>query len=196
LWSDPPPLELKESTDGNDDDEGDDPDHLSSNAHAIDSSLQSRQASSKHHKSSTEDILHFHSTCLPSKLILVRHGQSEANVDESLYATKADNAMVLTRLGWDMAKAAGRALREQLPEGETVHFIVSPYARTVETFHGMASAWADPEDLRDVEGVSRCRRMEMWYARLMEMGLTWHEDPRIREQDCECDRGGASSFVP
>ena len=22
------------------------------------------------------------------------------------------------------------------------------------------------------------------------MGLTWHEDPRIREQDCESDRGG------
>ena len=31
--------------------------------------------------------------CLPSKLILVRHGQSEGNVDERLYTTKPDNAM-------------------------------------------------------------------------------------------------------
>lgn len=167
-------MELNESTD---DDDG----HLASNTYAIDASLQSRKAAYKR-KASTDDILRFNSTCLPSKLIMVRHGQSEANVDESLYATKADNAMRLTRLGWDMAKAAGKALREQLPEGETVHFIVSPYARTVETFHGMASAWADPEDLKDVKG-GRCRRMEMWYTRLMEMGLTWHEDPRIREQD-------------
>ena len=170
---------------------------------------------------------------------------------------------------------AGKALRgsddeEQedglLPPGESVHFIVSPYARTVETFHGIASAWIDPEeiDLEEEEeelellaksddcndgmtntnntiddndnkkcsstmkriksnniindyngsyhntnnGISfsnadhhssstinihtnvnynkrRCKRMKLWYAKLMKMGLTWHEDPRIREQDCK-----------
>lgn len=78
---------------------------------------------------------------------------------------------------------AGKALREQLPQGETVHFIVSPYARTVETFHGIVSAWCDPEDFGHVE--NRSKRLKLWYTKLMEMGLTWHEDPRIREQDCE-----------
>lgn len=131
---------------------------------------------------STSNILHSHADCLPSRLIMIRHGQSEGNVDESLYATKPDNAMRLTELGWDMARAAGGALREQLPPGESVHFIVSPYARTVETFHGIASAWSDPEELAGVEE-NRGRRLKLWYTKLMEMGLTWHEDPRIREQD-------------
>lgn len=76
---------------------------------------------------------------------------------------------------------AGKALREQLPPGESVHFIVSPYARTVETFHGIVSAWSDPEDFAHVP--NRSKRLKLWYSKLMEMGLTWHEDPRIREQD-------------
>ena len=199
--------------------------------------------------------------CLPSKLILIRHGQSEGNVDESLYATKPDNAMGLTKLGWEMARMAGKALRGDaeneglLPPGESVHFIVSPYVRTVETFHGIASAWIDPEEMDLEEGekellavdsnglprnnttiasdenisssmkrsksnniindyngsyhntstcssdhhnsssfsnnshinynTHRCKRLKLWYKQLMKIGLTWHEDPRIREQDCK-----------
>ena len=55
--------------------------------------------------------------------------------------------MRLTELGWEMPRMASRALRERLPPGETVHFVVSPYVRTVETFHGIASTWSDPEEL-------------------------------------------------
>jgi len=118
---------------------------------------------------------------LPSKLILVRHGQSEGNVDEKLYTTKPDNAMRLTDLGWEMARAAGKALRDQIPKDETVHFIVSPYARTVETFHGLCSAWVDPNEFSHIS--DRCKRLRKWYSKRMAAGLTWHEDPRIREQD-------------
>ena len=49
--------------------------------------------------------------CLPTRLIMVRHGQSEGNVDQSAYATTPDNAMRLTELEWEMARMAGRALR-------------------------------------------------------------------------------------
>lgn len=112
---------------------------------------------------------------------MVRHGQSEGNVDEALYSKIPDNAMRLTKLGWEMARMTGRALKEQLPEGETIHFVVSPYARTVETFHGIASAWCDPQEFAHI--TKRNKRLKAWYSRLMEMGLTWHEDPRIREQD-------------
>jgi len=129
--------------------------------------------------------LHSNAECLPSKLILIRHGQSEGNVDEGLYSTKPDNAMRLTKLGWDMAKKAGEALREQLPEGESVHFIVSPYCRTVETFHGIISAWSDP-DVEFGHISNRSKRLKEWYTKLTNMGLTWHEDPRIR---------GKSAFV-
>ena len=167
LWSEPPPRKsTAESNDANMDCYTD---------HSLRSKKYSRQTSS--------DILHHKTDCLPSKLLMVRHGQSEGNIDESLYATKPDNAMRLTKLGWDMAKMAGKALKEELPPGETVHFIVSPYARTVETFHGIAAAWCDPQEFKHVP--ERSKRLKLWYTRLMEMGLTWHEDPRIREQDCE-----------
>ena len=130
---------------------------------------------------SIDMIRDFNSKIMPSKLIMVRHGQSEGNVDEALYSKIPDNAMRLTKLGWEMARMTGRALKEQLPEGETIHFVVSPYARTVETFHGIASAWCDPQEFAHI--TKRNKRLKAWYSRLMEMGLTWHEDPRIREQD-------------
>mmetsp|Transcript_31474 Transcript_31474/g.66206 ORF Transcript_31474/g.66206 Transcript_31474/m.66206 type:complete len:529 (-) Transcript_31474:113-1699(-) len=166
LWSEPPPLDCKETKDSTD------------TLPYADNSLQSKKYT---RQKSTEDTLHFNAGCLPNKLIMIRHGQSEGNVDETLYATKPDNAMRLTKLGWDMARMAGKALREQLPPDESVHFIVSPYARTVETFHGIASAWSDPEDFAHIP--NRSKRLKLWYTKLMEMGLTWHEDPRIREQD-------------
>eukprot|EP00956_Cyclotella_meneghiniana_P035683 scaffold117010_cov26-Cyclotella_meneghiniana.AAC.1 len=131
--------------------------------------------------SSMEIIRSHNANIMPNKLIMIRHGQSEGNVDETLYSTKPDNNMRLTKLGWDTAQMAGKALREELGQGESVHFIVSPYVRTVETFHGIVSAWVDPEEFSHLK--DKNERLKGWYTRLMEMGLSWHEDPRIREQD-------------
>lgn len=119
---------------------------------------------------------------MPNKVVLIRHGQSMGNINEDLYSTTPDNAMPLTKLGWEQARHAGQVLREQvLPPGESVHFIVSPYVRTVETFHGVVSAWCDPSSFSYIQ--DRDKRLKAWYQRLLELGLTWHEDPRIREQD-------------
>lgn len=134
----------------------------------------------------------YNASIMPNKLILIRHGQSLGNIDESLYATTPDNAMPLTELGWEQAREAGRQLKQTVLSmhgssrngkgGESsVHFILSPYVRTVETFHGIASAWCDPAVFEHI--VDRERRLKAWYGRLLEMGLTWNEDPRIREQD-------------
>jgi len=59
---------------------------------------------------------------------------------------------------------------------------VSPYVRTVETFHGLVSAWSDPQ-IEFGHIPNRDDRLRAWYARLNELGVTFHEDPRIREQD-------------
>lgn len=124
----------------------------------------------------------YNSQIMPNKVVLIRHGQSEGNVEESLYATTPDNAMKLTALGWDQAKMAGRELRDRvIAQNESIHFVVSPYVRTVETFHGILSAWCDPAEFKHIEG--REKRLKAWYGRLSEMGISWHEDPRIREQD-------------
>ena len=52
----------------------------------------------------------------------------------------------------------------------------------METFHGLAAAWCDP-DAEFGHITDEHKRKIMWYNRLAEMGITWHEDPRIREQD-------------
>ena len=126
----------------------------------------------------------YNARIMPEKLVLIRHGQSMGNINEVLYSTTPDNAMPLTDLGWEQARNAGKVLREKiLASGESVHFIVSPYVRTVETFHGLVSAWCDPtsEEFASIE--NHDEKVKAWYHRLMEMGLTWNEDPRLREQD-------------
>lgn len=125
---------------------------------------------------------HYNARIMPDKVVMIRHGQSEGNVNEALYSTTPDNAMRLTKLGWDQARLAGEVLKNQvLITGVPIHFIVSPYVRTVETFHGIVSAWCDPKEFDHIR--DREKRIKAWYGRLLELGLTWHEDPRIREQD-------------
>lgn len=126
----------------------------------------------------------YNASIMPNKLILIRHGQTLGNIDECLYATTPDNAMPLTELGWEQAREAGKQLKHIMSnssKGEGIHFILSPYVRTVETFHGIASAWCEPSEFSHIS--DREQRLKAWYGRLLELGITWHEDPRIREQD-------------
>jgi broad specificity phosphatase PhoE len=150
------------------------------------SGSSSERLSPTHSKAATHHVRNrtarskYNASIMPHQIIMVRHGQSIGNVDEKLYATTPDNAMPLTRLGWEQARHAGRKVWE-LTQGTSVHFIMSPYVRTVETFHGMASAWCDPSEFAHIADPDR--RLKAWYGRLLELGLTWNEDPRIREQD-------------
>jgi len=119
---------------------------------------------------------------MPRKLILVRHGQSEGNVSEQIYATKPDNSLNLTELGWEQARMAGKAIKDSIVgENESIHFVVSPYVRTVETFHGMLAAWVDPSEFQHIQ--DKRNRQMAWYKKCYDIGITWSEDPRIREQD-------------
>jgi len=126
----------------------------------------------------------YNSKIMPQTLTLIRHGQSEGNVNEALYATQPDSSLRLTKLGWDQARMAGKALREKIlrqSSDSSVHFIVSPYVRTMETFHGLASAWVDP--VKEFHQTDEKHRLNLWYGKLAAMGVTFNEDPRIREQD-------------
>lgn len=144
-------------------------------------------------------IAAYNSRIMPRRVVMIRHGESEGNVNETMYQTNPDNSLGLTKVGWEQARMAGKVLRHEiLARGQqrrtsgggsasaqtqqTVHFIVSPYVRTMETFHGLAAAWCDPEvEFGHVE--DEATKLEGWYAELARRGLTWHEDPRIREQD-------------
>jgi len=116
----------------------------------------------------------YNAKIMPNKVVMIRHGQSMGNIDETLYSTTPDNAMPLTKLGWEQARKAGKHLKDSvLAPLESVHFIVSPYARTVETFHGIVSAWCDPDAPEFASIPNREMRLQAWYGRLLEMGLTW-----------------------
>ncbi|XP_050377722.1 phosphoglycerate mutase-like protein AT74H isoform X1 [Argentina anserina] len=99
----------------------------------------------------------------PRRIILVRHGQSEGNVDEGVYTRVSDPKIGLTEKGVADAETCGRKIREMLEEDQVhnwkVYFYVSPYKRTVDTLKGLGKAF------------ERSRIAGM------------REEPRLREQD-------------
>lgn len=102
----------------------------------------------------------------PRRIVLVRHGQSEGNVDESAYTRVPDPQIGLTAKGWRDAEECGRRVRRLVSsddqaggEGWKVYFYVSPYRRTLETLRGLGRAF----EAHRIAGV--------------------REEPRLREQD-------------
>jgi len=76
----------------------------------------------------------------PKRLIFIRHGESEANVNRKITETVPDQLLHLTTKGREQALDAGVRLRALLGD-ETVKFTVSPYTRTRETTNGILHAW-------------------------------------------------------
>ncbi|KXS14080.1 phosphoglycerate mutase-like protein [Gonapodya prolifera JEL478] len=96
---------------------------------------------------------------MPRKIILVRHGESEGNVDWNVMAYKPDEKLELTPKGRQQALEAGKIIRAHVKEGDRVRFYVSPYLRTRQTFHSIATFF----------GGTEC--------------VSAFEEPRLREQD-------------
>ncbi len=94
----------------------------------------------------------------PKRIILIRHGQSEGNVNKAIYKEKPDYAVHLTETGRKQAHDAGKSLAK-LMEGETVKFYVSPFWRTRETYFEIVK-WFTPYSQNST-----------------------YEDPRLREQE-------------
>ncbi|MFJ9037678.1 histidine phosphatase family protein [Streptomyces sp. NPDC102406] len=91
----------------------------------------------------------------PRRIVLVRHGESEGNADDTVYEREPDHALALTETGRLQAEETGRELRELFGD-ERVSVYVSPYRRTHETFQAFG---LDPDLVRV------------------------REEPRLREQD-------------
>ncbi len=93
----------------------------------------------------------------PKRIILIRHGESEGNIDKAIYGDKPDYALLLTQKGKQQASAAGKTLKELVKE-EKLRFYVSPLFRTRQTFQQIIKSF--PESNSD-----------------------YHEEPRLREQE-------------
>lgn len=98
---------------------------------------------------------------MPQDLVLIRHGQSEANVrqkagkrgDESLFTddlvTVPDNSWRLTALGASQARAAGKHLQAKFPQGFD-RYITSPFMRTRETAMNLQLSTDEWEENRTI----------------------------------------------
>lgn len=93
----------------------------------------------------------------PHRIILIRHAESEGNIDKSIYNKKPDYTLELSENGKEQADKAGADLRSILKD-QTVFFYVSPMWRTRITFERIAKYF-------DKEKIS------------------YREEPRIREQE-------------
>ncbi|KAL6577501.1 hypothetical protein OROMI_009829 [Orobanche minor] len=83
---------------------------------------------------------------LPKRIILLRHGESEGNINGKAYTTTPDNKIPLTLQGIDQAERAGFCIRHVVSEGGAsfnwkVYFYVSPYLRTRTTLRGIGRAF-------------------------------------------------------
>ncbi|KAF4320027.1 hypothetical protein BBO99_00004212, partial [Phytophthora kernoviae] len=74
----------------------------------------------------------------PKRLILVRHGESEGNIDPLLYGRVPDNAMHLTELGYEQAVAAGVSLKK-IVGNETMAW----------GFEGKSIPWSEEPRIRE-----------------------------------------------
>lgn len=96
---------------------------------------------------------------LPKRLILIRHGESEANVDRSQYARIPDWRITLTRRGKEQARDCGRRLR-RLVKNEPLFIYYSPYKRTRQTLEEVR--WSlNPLQIMGEREDERLREQEM-----------------------------------
>ena len=70
---------------------------------------------------------------LPKRIILLRHGESLGNIDETAYASIPDWKIPLTRRGERQAQRVAEELATLL-DGESLFCYCSPYKRTMETW--------------------------------------------------------------
>ena len=66
----------------------------------------------------------------PKRIILIRHGESEANVDMYLFGRVPDYTIELTDMGRTQAVEAGRKLKELVGD-ESLYFYVLPIMRSL-----------------------------------------------------------------
>ena len=68
----------------------------------------------------------------PKRIVLVRHGRSEANEDATMYSRVPDYKIALVEKGREEAQAAGQKIAELIGD-ESFGVYVSPYLRTMQT---------------------------------------------------------------
>lgn len=109
----------------------------------------------------------------PKRILLIRHGESEGNVDKAVYGRKPDYALLLTERGRQQAREAGERLKAMVGE-ETLRFFISPLFRTRQTFREIAAAFPESHYLAQEE--PRLREQEWGHLRDLDACRTIDEE--------------------
>jgi len=110
--------------------------------------------------------------CYPKRIILIRHGESEANINHVILADVADHEIPLTPRGYEEALQAGRELKELICD-EDLYCYYSPYKRARETLYAI------------LEGgnLGKQTKVQIEDVRLIEQKFGNHQNPEWMEQE-------------
>lgn len=114
----------------------------------------------------------------PDRLILVRHGQSEGNVDKTIYKETPDYAVQLTDKGHQQAIDVGKKLAS-LVGYLGVHFYYSPFWRTRQTMLHIAHEF--PAGVKTFYEDPRLREQEWGQDMVSHSGIHWDQE-KAREE--------------
>jgi broad specificity phosphatase PhoE len=108
----------------------------------------------------------------PRRIVLIRHGESQGNRDDTIYERVPDHALELTATGLRQATEAGGRLRELFGD-EGVQAFVSPYRRTWDTYRALRldprltlakeeprlreQDWGNWQDIEDIQRQRKAR---------------------------------------
>src|SRR5262245_51933952 len=79
---------------------------------------------------------------LAIRIFLIRHGQSEANLDKTINARVTDHRIQLSATGREQAAALGKHLAATLGDSKHVRILCSPYVRARQTSERIEQALA------------------------------------------------------
>lgn len=94
----------------------------------------------------------------PSNIFIVRHGQSEGNVDKTIYERQPDYTLNLTEKGVKQALNAGEEIYNLCSNSKAAMFYISPFYRARQTAHHIKKAFHSME-IKSIEDV-RLREQE------------------------------------
>lgn len=108
----------------------------------------------------------------PLRIFIVRHGQSEGNVDKTIYAKKPDYALELTQLGIQQASDAGSNLKQlarTVGNGGKFAIYYSPFFRSIQTLNNIIPALGKENiDYNYIQEDPRIREQE-WHGNIPEV---------------------------
>lgn len=99
---------------------------------------------------------------LPRRIILVRHAESEGNIDNFAYTYVPDPQVPLTLRGMQQAEQAGHKIKEAMDsDGQpyNLFFYTSPYKRSRQTHDSLSSCFT-PEQLKGVQEEVQLREQD------------------------------------